>query len=121
MRMFNKETDITYSELLNRVYPDLKVCSWVNEKDLPEDEQTTEIKQMGGILKTLTYKEAWKEYWSRAIQEDRDWFLNLPNFDPKIFEEITGISVEIAEDIIEIDGKEYSSSTIKKALQEYYK
>lgn len=48
---------------------------------------------MGGKLKTLTYKEAWAEYWGRASEEDKKWFQNLPNFDPKIFAEITGIDV----------------------------
>lgn len=95
MRFFNKDSTVTYSEFSKgkMVYPDLKVCSWVNVDDLPQDEQTTEAKQLGGILKELSYKEAWAEYWNRASEADKEWFQNLPNFDAKIFEDITGINV----------------------------
>ena len=48
---------------------------------------------MDGMLKTLTYKEAWAEYWTRASDSDKEWFQKLPNFTPEIFEEITGIKV----------------------------
>ncbi len=95
--MFNKDTDMTYSEFVENnlmIYPDLKICSWVDYKDLPADKKNTDTKNMGGKLKTLTYKEAWKEYWGRASEEDKKWFMELPNFDAKIFKEITGIDVE---------------------------
>lgn len=79
MRFFNKDSDITHSEFIKgkRVFPDLKVCSLVD-----------------GKLKTLTYHEAWKEYWQRASEEDKKWFINLPNFNANIFKEITGIGIE---------------------------
>jgi len=117
MRMFNRETDITYSEFMNGkiVYPDLKICAWVDYKDLPKNEQTTDTKNMDGKLKTLTYKEAWAEYWSRASEEDKEWFKNLPNFDETIFEEITGINVEQGFDLkgqeveVKIGGKTYKA------------
>lgn len=93
MRFFNKDSEVTHSEFYKGriVYPDLKICSWVSYKDLPKDEQTTDTKNMGGKLKTLSYKEAWAEYWGRASEEDRKWFVSLPNFDAKIFKDITGI------------------------------
>jgi len=93
MRFFNKESDITYSEFSkNRiVYPDLKICAWIELKDLPKEEQNESAVQMGGLLKTLSYKDAWKEYWNRAGQEDKEWFTKLPNFSWDIFTEITGI------------------------------
>ena len=116
MRFFNKDSNLTFSEFAEKgiVYPDLKICSWVELKDLPKNEQTTEATQMGGLLKTLAYKEAWKEYWGRANEEDKNWFKSLPNFDAKIFESITGIN--ISESLsgkkvsIEIDGKKYSAT-----------
>ena len=94
MRMFNKETNIKYSDFNAEVYPDLKICSWVFTKDLPEEEKTKEVEQMGGMLKTLTYHEAWQEYWTRASEEDKEWFTTLPNFDSEIFKEITGIDIK---------------------------
>ena len=95
MRFFNKDSDITYSEFVKRglVYPDLKITEWVSYRDLPKDEQTTDTKNMDGKLKTLTYKEAWKEYWDRASESDKKWFQSLPNFDSTLFAEITGIDV----------------------------
>jgi hypothetical protein len=95
MHFFNKESDVTYSEFSKgvKVYPDLKICAWVDVKDLLKDEQTIEVTQRGGTLKTLAYKEAWKEYWNRASESDKEWFKSLPNFDESIFEEVTGIKV----------------------------
>ena len=97
MRFFNKDSDLTYSEFsskLSFVYPDLKITAWVELNDLPTDKQSEFAKQMGGLLKTLTYKEAWTEYWNRASKEDKEWFTKLPNFSEEIFEEITGISLK---------------------------
>ena len=117
MRFFNKDSDLTYSEFAKQswVYPDLKICAWVENKDLPKDEQTTATEQMGGKLKTLDYKEAWKEYWGRASESDKKWFHSLPNFDATIFEEITGINVG-TEPLkgkkvkVELDGKTYTAT-----------
>ena len=52
-----------------------------------------------GMLVTLSYKEAWTKAWSGASNGLRKQFLDLPNFDAKIFEEITGIDVEKADQI----------------------
>jgi len=47
----------------------------------------------GGYLKTFEWEEAWANYWRDCNQEEKDKVLNLPNFDPTIFKEITGIDV----------------------------
>lgn len=120
MRFFNQDSGLTYSEFsknLDRmVYPNLKVCAWVSLEDLPENEKDENATQRGGTLKTLSYKEAWAEYWSRSSQEDKKWFMDLPNFDPEIFKEITGIQVVDKEKSlggktvkIEIDGQNYEA------------
>lgn len=108
MRFFNQDSDIAYSEFVKGkiVYPDLKICSWVEYENLSKDEQTTEAKQRGGTLKTLTYKEAWKEYWSRASEEDKKWFQGLPNFTWDIFTSITGIEKVEDDDVtIVVEGQ----------------
>ena len=46
-----------------------------------------------GYLKTLGYKEAWKKAFDSATKEDIKLLKALPNFDAKVFEEITGIKV----------------------------
>ncbi len=116
MRFFNKDSEYTYSEFSKKfsfISPDLKICSWVEFKDLDKSEQSETSQQMGGLLKTLSYKEAWKEYWSRASESDKEWFTTLPNFDEKIFEEITGIKISATPSLsgkevtVNIDGKSY--------------
>jgi hypothetical protein len=96
MRFFNKDSDIAYSEFSEGkiVYPDLKIYQWVYYKDLPSNEQNADTKKMDGKLKTMTYKEAWAEYWGRVSEDDKKWFMNLPNFSVDLFKEITGINVE---------------------------
>ena len=50
-------------------------------------------------LKQIEYKQAWLNAWNKA-KEKRNWrkeynlLINLPNFDKKVFLEITGIDVE---------------------------
>ena len=119
MRLFNKDSEYTYSEFSKKfsfVYPELKITDWVSYKDLPKDEQTTDTKNMDGKLKTLTYKEAWAEYWARASDSDKKWFQNLPNFTPEIFESITGIKVNEEVSLsgkkvkVEVDGKTFTAT-----------
>ena len=118
MRFFNKDSEYTHSEFCEKfsfVYPDLKITAWVSHDKFPKDEQTTDTKNMDGKLKTLTYHEAWAEYWARASEEDKKWFQNLPNFTWEVFTEITGIPAPIIavtpvakiDEIININGKNY--------------
>ena len=105
MRMFNKDTDITYSEFCNKysiVYPDLHTCKWVYAKDMTDTEKSENknYEILDGYLKRMNYKEAWEEYWNRASDEDKKFFTTLPNFDASIFKEITGIDVEKQDDTI---------------------
>ena len=117
MRFFNKDSDMTYSEFSKNiiVYPDLHTCHWVDYKDLSKSEQNTDTKNMDGMLKTLSYKDAWKEYWARATEEQKKFFMTLPNFTPEIFFEITGIKVneELSlsgkEVTVTLDGKSYTA------------
>ena len=103
MRFFNKDSDMTYSEFSSKylfVYPDLKTCSWVYAKDMTDQEKkdNPDFETTDGYLKTMTYKEAWAEYWNRASDEAKKFFTTLPNFDSAIFLEITGIDVEKKDD-----------------------
>lgn len=101
-----------FVEKYGMFYPDLKITAWVSYKDLPKNEQNTDTKNMDGKLKTLTYHEAWAEYWGRASDEDKKWFQSLPNFDVAIFKEITGIdltqqSLSGKEVTVTLDGKTF--------------
>jgi hypothetical protein len=74
---------------------------WINEFEMSDQEKIDNPKfyVASGYLKTYGYKEAWKKSWDNASLEDRKLILTLPNFDPEVFKEISGIDV-IAEGIL---------------------
>ena len=47
-----------------------------------------------GYLKVLDYKESWATAYSNATTEDIQLLKSLPNFNKKVFEEITGIKIK---------------------------
>jgi hypothetical protein len=101
VRLFNKDTNIKKSDL-EIPYIDLKLTEWDSETN---------------SLITRTYKEAWSLAWKEMSEEDKNRFLNLPNFDADIFEEITGINTGKKEStcngkIVEIDGKKYKLTEV---------
>ena len=64
-----------------------------------EKEQHPDYATTGGYLKKYTYKEAFRKSFEKAKRlpdwpRQRQQLLNLPNFDAKIFEEISGIKEE---------------------------
>ena len=122
MKMFNKESEYTLTQFRekfgwNDIY--LPVCSWINKDDMTDEEkkEVSGWSEMGGYLKTLSYKEAWAKAWNEATEIQKNWYKNLPNFDAKIFEEITGINVSesligtIAE--VKIGGKTYKAKIVE--------
>ena len=78
-----------------------KLVEWIPEKHmLPEEkEQHPKYATVGGYLKKYTYKEAFRKSFEEAKQLP-DWpeqlkrLKALPNFNFKIFEEISGITAE---------------------------
>ena len=63
---------------------------------MTEDEKTAHpyAKTTGGYYKQLAYKDAWIKFWGNAQESVKKAFLNLPNFNARVFEEITGIKVK---------------------------
>jgi len=98
IRCFNKDVDSEIWEQADKpqfiynVNPNI----WVDESDMTDDEKKefSKFHVRGGYLKTIEYKEAWKNAWDDATEEDKELLHKLPNFDAKVFEEITGINVE---------------------------
>ena len=58
-----------------------------------DEMDTPEKKLRGGYLKIHTYKEACKNWWDGTTEENRDIIKSMPNFDAKVFFDITGIDV----------------------------
>ena len=86
----------TKSELDSKNFK-LPIAKWIDIKEI-ESPSITET-QLGGMLKVLSYEDAWKELWNGLSQTDKDFLTSLPNFSWDIFTEITGI--EKVEDDVE--------------------
>ena len=48
---------------------------------------------VGGYLKVFDYKEAFQKSYDEASEEDKKLLIKLPNFDPDVFFEISGIDL----------------------------
>ncbi len=116
--VFNQWLDMKPSEFLEKyyIYADIPLNRWIDIKDI--ENPTIEQKQMGGYLKTLDFKEACQIWWGENPKE-HERFTSLPNFNVAVFKEITGVDIDNTEDMIELDGKKFSKSTIKEALKQY--
>ena len=120
--VFNKQIEKSGWEKikLNLIDIKLSIAQWIDKKDMAEDEKNNNpiYSEIGGYLKTLTYKEAWKSWWNMASQTDKDKILSIPYFDAKVFEEITGLKEDSKKSLsgkivkVEIDGASYEA-TIK--------
>ena len=65
---------------------------WLDMND-EERKQYPNAYVCGGYLKKYGYKEAWQNAYKKATKQDIELLKALPNFDAKIFEEITGIII----------------------------
>ena len=95
---FNKPTNMTLSQILSHSgyselsSANLSLTKWVK---YTEEEKSTDPKKalIGGYLKTRTYKEAWAILWKTFSKKTRKDIQTLPNFDPDVFFEITGVKI----------------------------
>lgn len=93
IRCFNKETNLSWEDITHPNFNEFHLNKWVNESEMTTEEKKAEadFHIRGGYLKTFTWEEAWANYWRDCDDEEKQRVLNLPNFDPTIFKEITGI------------------------------
>ena len=99
VRLFNKDTNLTYTEFLNSEYY-RAMCSgkfilteWVEYTK--EEIQANHDKEMiDGYLKDYSYEEACQLWWEHLSEKDKKIVRSMPNFDADIFEEITGIKLK---------------------------
>lgn len=107
IRMFNKEIsmeEFRSIKLPKFLYFDTVI--WVPRSKASKEEKSKhaeEIRTLGGFNKELSYKEAFRLAWDNASKEEHKELLNLPNWNNKIFKEISGID---AESEIEKENKE---------------
>lgn len=103
IRMFNKETDLTYedwmdSEARNILKRNSYLEKWIHIDDMTEEEKENNPEYLinHGYLKVFsTFKEMYKDMWDSLTEEEKKIIMDIPNFDADIFKEITGIEVKI--------------------------
>ena len=98
--MFNKPTEYAYSAIyympgMCAIRSHFILNKWVGLSSMTDQEKSDhpKCKTCGGYLKTYGYKEAWKNAWEEMTESERESVKELPNFDPDIFYEITGVRV----------------------------
>jgi hypothetical protein len=73
------------------------VCIWVQQSVMSEQEKKDNPKYetTEGYLKTIPFKEAFKNQWLNWNAENRKAFTSLENFDWKLFEENVGVTKDM--------------------------
>ena len=98
IRIFNKPSGMSLRDFYGSRYysalcsTPLLLTEWIEYTD-EEKKADLEKEMIGGYLKKYTMKEAWANWWKEMSEEDRKTVQEIPNFDAKIFKEITGIEV----------------------------
>ena len=100
--IFNKQVE--KSVLAHIEFPEFMcftLIEWIPDYKMSqqEKERHPEYVTTGGYLKEYTYKEAFRKSFEKARRKpnwskQRQKLLDLPNFDAKVFEEISGITPE---------------------------
>ena len=97
VRLFNKNTKTKRENIDFPSFLFFDLTLWVSHDTATEEEKKIhkkEIETTGGFLKSLTYKEAFRHAWNKATKEEHKKLLALPNWNNKIFKEISGIDAE---------------------------
>lgn len=99
--LFNKPSDWTYRTwyesdaryYLNEIPKN--VVEWVYSGSMTDEEKAAhpEHETTGGYLKVLDEAECAQMWWDGLPEYKREVIKDLPNFDPDIFEQCTGIKV----------------------------
>ena len=117
IRLFNKESNKTFDEIDHPHFSEFYLTKLIGETDMTDEEKKADpdfyVKQ--GYLKSFSYTEAWANFWKETDENNRQKFLNLPNFDADIFLEITGIDVRIDKE------KQSKKEAIFKKIEELKK
>ena len=68
---------------------------WIYSKDMTDEEKAKNPthETTGGYLKVLDESECGQLWWDGLSEHDKNTIFNIPNFDPEIFEQVTGIRI----------------------------
>ena len=93
IRIFNKPSGMSIREFRGSEYAKALASVPFRLIELVEDETKIE----GYYIKKYTYKEACANWWNKLSIDAKETIKSIPNFDEKVFENITGIKVEKGE------------------------
>ena len=93
IRIFNKPSGMSIREFRGSEYAKALASVPFRLIELVEDETKLE----GYHLKKYTYKEACANWWNKLSTDAKETIKSIPNFDEKVFENITGFKVEKGE------------------------
>jgi hypothetical protein len=97
--LFDQPSDLTHDQVRELLpYIELSIsCQWVDQSKMTHQEKKDNPNwaAMGGYLKKInkSIRETFPIWWESTTQENRDKFLNLPNFDAEKFLKCTGVDV----------------------------
>ena len=99
---FDKETDLTWYQWRNSQAYDLlrnidfQPTKWIYAEDMSDQEKLDHpsYKTTGGYLKKRDSGKAHQEWWDQLNGDQKQCIKEIPNFDAKKFELITGINTE---------------------------
>ena len=100
--LFDKPSDMTYQDWLDSKARELlrqipkSAAEWVSTDDMTDEEKVAHstYKTTGGYLKELDKSECCQMWWDSLDIDDKEIIKAIPNFDPDIFYECTGIKVD---------------------------
>ena len=100
--MFNKPSDWTFEDwrnseaahLLNKAQ--YTIFKWICSDQMTDEEKEShpDYKTTGGYLKKFNRTKCMKIWWHGLSSYEQNVIISLPNFDAKIFKEITGINIK---------------------------
>ena len=99
IRIFNRPSGMSMREFLNSKYYWAMISApyeLVYFQEYTEEEKAADPKKkaVGGRVIRRTPEEAWAKWWDSLTEQNREIIQQIPNFDAKIFKNITGIEVE---------------------------
>ena len=98
IRIFNKPSGMSLRDFYGSRYwramcrASFNLTEWIYYTDEEKAADPEKLKT-GGYLKIYTYEEAWANWWAELSEEDRKIIQEIPNFDPEVFKDITGIEI----------------------------
>ena len=98
IRIFNKPSGMSLEEFTNSRYwkamceAEFTLTEWIYYT-IEEKAAEPEKDRIGGYLKVYSMEEAWANWWNKLSEGAKQTIQEIPNFDPEIFEDITGIDV----------------------------